>query len=234
MKPLRIQYFQHVPFEGLGYIEKWANKNNHQLFATKFYEDFTLPKITSFDWLIVMGGPMGVYDYEKFPWLNAEIEFIQQAIQADKTVIGICLGSQLVAAALGAKVYSNTIKEIGWFPLTKTKAGKQHRLLSELPDSFTSFHWHGDTFDLPNGSARLLHTKACSNQAFLYNDKILGLQFHFEVTPETLKEITTNCRHELIPQYYIQSEQEILTKTDFCKKSNDYLDSILTKLTLGK
>ena len=215
-------------------LNKWASKNNHELFSTKFYGDFTLPKITSFDWLIVMGGPMGVYDYGKFPWLNTEIEFIQQAIQADKTVIGICLGSQLIAAALGAKVYSNTKKEIGWFPLFKTKAGKQHALLNELPDYLTSFHWHGDTFDLPKDSAHLLRTKACANQAFLYNDKVLGLQFHLEVTPQTLKEITVNCRHELIPQSYIQSEQEILTNTDFCKKSNDYLDSILTKLTLVK
>ena len=106
--------------------------------------------------------------------------------------------------------------------------------MNELPDYLTSFHWHGDTFDLPKGSAHLLQTKACANQAFLYNDKVLGLQFHFEVTPQTLKEITANCRHELIQQYYIQSEQEILTNTDFCKKSNDYLDSILTKLTLVK
>lgn len=230
MRPLRIHYFQHVPFEGLGYIEQWAIKNNHQLFSTKFYEDFTLPKISSFDWLIVMGGPMGVYDYKQFPWLSTEVEFIQQAIQADKTVIGICLGAQLIAAALDVKVYSNTKKEIGWFPLTKTKAGKQHRLLNELPDCFTSFHWHGDTFDLPKGSVHLLETKACSNQAFLYKDKVLGLQFHFEVTPETLKEITANCRNELVKEYYIQSEQEILTKIDYCKKSNDYLDSILTKL----
>ena len=230
MKPIRIHYFQHVPFEGLGYIEEWAVNNNHQLSATKFYEDFTLPKITSFDWLVVMGGPMGVNDFVRFPWLKDEIELIKQAINKNKTVIGICLGSQLIASALGSKVYQNTNKEIGWFPLAKTEVGKNHALISELPNHFNSFHWHGDTFDLPHDSAHLLKTDICTNQAFLYNDKVLGLQFHFEVTAHTLKQMITNCRYELAQEAYIQSEQEILSRSDFCKKSNGYLDSILTKL----
>lgn len=230
MKSLRIHYFQHVPFEGLGYIQEWASKNNHQLAATKFYQNYSLPQMANFDWLVIMGGPMGVYDFEHYPLLKEEIELIQQAIITNKTVIGICLGAQLIASALGANVYQNTTKEIGWFPLAKTEVGQKNALLNELPEHFTSFHWHGDTFDLPNNSAHLLRTKACPNQAFLYNDKVLGLQFHFEATPQTLKEMAENCRHELTPDAYIQSEQEILSKSDFCKNSNEYLDRILTKL----
>lgn len=232
MKPLRIHYFQHVPFEGLGSIEKWAIKNNHYLTATKFFQDFALPKFSSFDWLIVMGGPMGVYNEQEFPRLKNEIDFIRQAIQANKTVVGICLGSQLIAAALGAKVYPNAKKEIGWFPITKTKTGQQHQFLQELPTNFTTFHWHGDTFDLPTDSKHLLQTEACLNQAFIYKDKVLGLQFHLEVTPQTLKEMIINCRQELIPSDYIKSEREILSKTVYCIHSNNYLESILNKLML--
>jgi GMP synthase-like glutamine amidotransferase len=230
MKQIRIHYFQHVPFEGLGFIGTWANQNKHQLTATKFYEDYQFPDLSELDWLIVMGGPMGVYDDKKFPWLATEKEFIQKAIQTDKTVIGICLGSQLIASALQAKVYPNTKKEIGWFPLTKTDAGQKHILLKEIPDLFTTFHWHGDTFDFPDGATHLLQTEICPNQAFLYNDKVLGLQFHLEVTPQTLTAMTDNCRHELIADDFIQTENEILNQADLCKYSNTYLSSILTKL----
>lgn len=230
MKQLHIHYLQHVAFEGLGFIETWANENQHILSSTKFYEEFTFPNLADFDWLIIMGGPMGVYDEEKYPWLIAEKNFIFKAIKAQKTVIGICLGSQLIASALGTKVYPNKNKEIGWFPLTKTYEGKEHSLLNDLPDEFFSFHWHGDTFDLPKDATHLLKTNICPNQAFLYRNKVLGLQFHFEVTPQTLKALTDNCRYELKADDFIQTENEILRQADLCKQSNEYLKSILTKL----
>ncbi len=231
MKQLRIHYFQHIAFEDLGYIEAWARQNNHQLTATKFYEKHKLPDPSNIDWLIVMGGPMGVYDNDKFPWLINEIKFIQNVIQTDKTVIGICLGAQLIASALGAKVYPNIKKEIGWFPLTKTEAGRMHNLLKDLPDQFTTFHWHGDTFNLPNEAINLLQTDICPNQAFLYKKKVLGLQFHLEVMPQTLTSLTNNCESELIKDDFIQSSNEILSQTELCSYSNCYLTSILNKLT---
>jgi GMP synthase-like glutamine amidotransferase len=230
MKPIRIHYFQHVPFEGLGFIETWATLNKNQLTATKFYEDDQFPDLSELDWLIVMGGPMGVYDHKKYPWLVTEIEFIQKAIQAGKTVIGICLGSQLIASALRAKVYPNIKKEIGWFPLTKTDEGQKHTLIQEIPEPFTTFHWHGDTFDIPAGATHLLQTGICPNQAFLYNNKVLGLQFHLEVTPQTLRAMTNNCRHELIADDFIQTENEILNQADLCNNSNTCLTSILNKI----
>ncbi len=114
MKTLHIHYLQHVSFEGLGYIENWISNNNHQLSGTKFFEGEVLPNNHSFDWLIVMGGPMGVNDYGKYPWLKPEKEFIRNAIENDKTVIGICLGAQLIASVLGGKVFPGIQKEIGW------------------------------------------------------------------------------------------------------------------------
>ena len=230
MKQLRIHYFQHVSFEGLGYIESWAKQNKHLLTATKFYETDILPNLLDFDWLIVMGGPMGVYDNNKFPWLVNEKEFIKEAIEAGKTVVGICLGAQLIASALGTNVYPNTKKEIGWFPLTKTNEGQSHNLLNDLPDNFIAFHWHGDTFDLPEKAIHLLQTDICRNQAFLYKNNVLGLQFHLEITPLSLTSMTENCRHELVLDNYIQTEQEILKKIELCKIANNYLTCILNKL----
>ncbi len=97
MKPVRIHYFQHVAFEGLGHIETWAKQHKHKLTATNFFENHILPDLTEFDWLIIMGGPMSVYDIQNHPWIKEEIDFIQKAIRGQKTVIGICLGSQLIA-----------------------------------------------------------------------------------------------------------------------------------------
>ncbi len=205
MEKLRIHYFQHVPFEGLGCIENWIDEQGHVLSSTKFYQNDSLPALDDIDWLIIMGGPMGVYDESKYDWLKAEKKFIDLAIKADKKVIGICLGSQLIAEALGSKVYPNHEKEIGWFPIRITADGQKNRLLSSLPESFEVFHWHGDTYDLPRGAKCLLESAGCKNQAFLYSDRVLALQFHFEVTAETIKEMVLHGREELIVEYELHN-----------------------------
>jgi GMP synthase-like glutamine amidotransferase len=230
MRTLNIHYFQHVAFEGLGYIEKWALQKGHKLTSTKFYENYVLPRQEDFEWLIIMGGPMGVYDENKFPWLKKEKEFIKSAIEANKTVIGICLGSQLIAEVLGARVYPNAKKEIGWFPVSLTTKGKENYLLKEFPDSFTAFHWHGDTFDLPDNSVHLLESKACKHQAFLYKNNVLGLQFHLEITSDSLKEMIKNCKADLVNDTYIEDEQIILMKENETEATNKILSIILEKI----
>lgn len=232
MRSLRIHYLQHVAFEGLGYIETWANQNKYPLTSTRYYESWKLPELSAFDWLIIMGGPMGVYDENKFFWLSEEKAFIEKTIRANKTVIGICLGAQLIATALGARVYPNTKKEIGWFPVTKTTASENHFLFKDLPDTCPVFHWHGDTFDLPDGAVHLLQTSICPHQAFIWNKKVLGLQFHLEVTPQTLTSMIDNCRQELIRDTFVQNEKEISNCSGLCESSNLYLKNILTQLAL--
>lgn len=232
MKQLRIHYFQHVAFEGLGCIEAWAFEKDHTLTATKFYENHQLPKIVDIDWLIIMGGPMSVHDEDKHRWLINEKAFIKQAIEAGKTVIGICLEAQLIADVLGANVYPNRYKEIGWFDVTKTTQGKAKELLKAMESSFTVFHWHGDTFDLPEGAEHLLQSEACANQAFLYKDNVLGIQAHFEATKETLNEMITHGRHELIPDQYIQTEEVIVAHLVFIHENNQRLYGLLKKLEL--
>lgn len=232
MNPFRIHYLQHVPFEGLGYIENWAREKGLKLSATKLFEFPSFPDLEEFDWLIVMGGPMSVYDELDYPWLKAEKTFIKSAIDANKTVIGICLGSQLIAAALGAKVYRNKKKEIGWFPVSLTQPALQNQFLNGFPETITVFHWHGDTFDLPNGAAHLMKSAICTNQAFLYKGKVVGLQFHLEMIPMALKEMIKNCQQELITDDYIHTEEEILKNTSLCSETNKYLASILNKLAM--
>ncbi|MBX3252557.1 MAG: type 1 glutamine amidotransferase [Chitinophagaceae bacterium] len=227
---MRIHYFQHVPFESPGYIQQWAEANRCSQSFTRFYEKYSLPDIAQIDWLVVMGGPMGVYDTEIHPWLEAEKKFIRLCIHAGKTVIGICLGSQLIASALGAAVYPNDQKEIGWFPVQLTEAARSSYLFGDFPGDFTVLHWHGDTFDLPGGATLLAESRACKNQAFLYGNNVLGLQFHFESTGDTLPLMIESCRHELAPALYVQREQELKDGSSAITTTNAMLAVILNRL----
>lgn len=231
MQQLRIHYFMHAHFEGPGSIEEWCNRHGHLLTATKFYQNEELPGLADIDWLIIMGGPMTVTDEEKFNWLAAEKQFIDKAIQAGKTIIGICLGAQLLADVLGAKVYQNAHKEIGWFPIEFTPRAIQSGLFSNAGEKPTVFHWHGDTFDLPENAIHLAQSEACKNQAFLYKEKILALQFHLEMTEQSMGKMIENCRLELVNAKYIQSENAILENSRLVENNRKMLFAILDKLS---
>jgi GMP synthase-like glutamine amidotransferase len=230
MKHLRIHYFQHVPFEGLGNIEEWVSVNGHELSSTKFYRDPSLPAPDSFDWLIIMGGPMSISDEQEYGWLIAEKLFIKQVIAAGKTVIGICLGSQLLAETLGAKVYPNDQKEIGWFPIEFTSEASSQLLFSNLQNPALVFHWHGDTFDLPPHAIHLARSEASKNQAFLYQKRVLGLQFHLEMSEATLKTMIETGRSELSEGKYVQSEAIILSQKEFMVNNKKLLFIILDRM----
>lgn len=230
MTPIRIHYLQHVSFEGLGCIEQWIHRNQHKLSVTRFFANDELPSLSDFDMLIVMGGPMGIYDDKKYPWLSQERLFIRQAIDANKTVLGICLGSQLIADAMDAKVYPNREKEIGWFNISLTQESHESDLLDGFDETFPVFHWHGDTFDLPIGAYHLLLSEGCKNQAFC-RDNVLGLQFHFEVTAESLKEMLKHGKDELTGGKYIQSEEEILDHQQPIQQNNKLMFTILDRIT---
>ena len=206
---MRAHYFQHVPFEGLGSIEPWLQSTQAEVTRTRFFEDPTIPDVNHIDLLIIMGGPMSVNDESDFPWLIAEKRFIREAIASNKAVVGICLGAQLIASALGAAVYPNQEKEIGWFPISGTSANDPRACFS-FPEELLVFHWHGETFDLPYGATRLAGSIACENQAFQLGPRIIGLQFHLETTPRSVRDIVANCRAELEPSRYVQSETQML------------------------
>ncbi|MDQ7055614.1 MAG: type 1 glutamine amidotransferase [Persephonella sp.] len=166
---MRLHYIQHVHFETPANIFRWAEKKNYTISGTKLFLGEKLPPLEQFDFLIVMGGPMGVYDEDKFPWLTQEKKFIEQCIKADKKILGICLGAQLIADVLGARVYKNSHKEIGWFPVYLTEEGKKSQSFKGFPREFTAFHWHGDTFEVPKGAVHTAFSEGCKNQSFEYN-----------------------------------------------------------------
>ena len=228
---MRIHYLQHVPFEGIASIETWAFYRGHALSSTRFFANESLPQMQDFDWLIVLGGPMNIYETEKYFWLTEEKRFIEQAIKNDKTVIGICLGAQLIADVLGAKVTQNTFKEIGWFPVELTT---ESPVFHTLPQRFKALHWHGDTFELPHGAVHLARSKACENQAFVYEEKVLSLQFHLEATTGSARQIIANCGGELVGGKYIQSSRAILWKSEYFLPANQKMYQILDNLYLSR
>lgn len=223
---MNIHWLQHVPFEGLGSIEKWAGKMGHTLSCTRLFAGDPLPQHNQFGMLVVMGGPMGIYDEKEYPWLITEKPFIRAAINAGMPVLGICLGAQLIADVLGARVSANTQKEIGWFTVTRTDPIPDG-LMGILPENQTVFHWHGDTFDLPAGAVHLYSSNVCRNQAFLYKDRVLALQFHLETALESAIPLIQNCRNELVPGPSIQTEQEIIDGIEKFAGINGTMDRIL-------
>ena len=203
---MHIHFIQHMPFEHPASIADWAAEKNHTTSYTRLFEDAAFPSIDAFDMLVIMGGVMGVYEEDEFAWMPAEKAFIKRAIEAKKKVFGVCLGVQFIAESLGAKVFPHTTKEIGWFEVEKVAP---HKLTHKLPQAFTTFHWHGDTFNLPDNTIHLFRTEGCEQQGFVYNDRVAGLQFHMEVKEDLLNGMTENERAELIKDKYVQTEEEV-------------------------
>ncbi|MBU0964972.1 MAG: gamma-glutamyl-gamma-aminobutyrate hydrolase family protein, partial [Proteobacteria bacterium] len=156
---MRAHYFQHVPFEGLGSIALWLAAAGFEITSTRFFASAELPDLNMIDLLVVMGGPMSVNDEAELPWLVLEKRFIREAIEAGKPVLGICLGAQLIASALGARIYPNPVKEIGWLPIQGISANDS--AVFRFPETEKVFHWHGETFDLPAGAIRLAKSEGC-------------------------------------------------------------------------
>lgn len=222
-------YLQHVPFESLGSIELWLGTAGYNITNTRLFESAKFPDINEIDLLIVMGGPMSACDDVDYPWLVYEKQFIHRTIDAGKSVLGICLGAQLIASSLGARVYPNRQKEIGWFQVQGIPP--LNTSIFRFPPSIKAFHWHGETFDMPSGAIQLARSEGCENQAFQIGKSVIGLQFHLETTPESASEIVTNCRDELIPSQYVQREEEILSaKPEDYRSINRVMDGLLTFL----
>lgn len=243
--PLRIHALFHTNYADLSYIKQWADSHQYPITISRSYNSDMLPALAHFDWLIVMGGPMSIHDEDAHPWLIAEKHLINQAIAAGKTVIGICLGAQLVAHCLGAAVKPTGFKEIGWYPMQLTEFGQTHPLLQDLPKQpFTVFHWHGEGFDCPKGAHSIAQTQAWANQGFIYQTAkhkqlgtwILGLQCHFEVTQESLPKMVSNG-HNAIENGCInhpntvQSAETILALgQEYIELNNARLDAIFNRI----
>lgn len=218
---MKIHAVIHGPTDGLGAIADWAKERGHAVTETHLYREETLPPQDAFDFAILMGGGMNIYQHRDHPWLVPEKAWLTEAIAQRKRVLGVCLGGQLIADVLGGKVVQNPVKEIGWWPVRLTS---RPAALAALPESFTVFHWHGDTFTLPPGAEGFAASEACGNQGFTVGDRVIGLQFHIEVTPQSVAEFIAGGESELQPARYVQSPKQI------CQPPAGYSPNVLPQL----
>ena len=180
---MKFTIFQHVPYESPGYIRDWIKEKGHTIEEVNFYDHPQLPDVKSTENLIVMGGPMNIYDDDEFHWLADERDFIKQAIKEGKKVLGICLGSQFIADAMNALVFKNEHEEVGWFEVAVDEKDFPEKYKGIFPKRFKTFHWHGDTFNMPEGIKSFISSKATVHQAFI-SKNVAAFQFHMEMNPE--------------------------------------------------
>ena len=179
---------QHASADDLGCIAPWLAARGLSPQRTAFYEGDAAPALTSFDSLLILGGSMNVDEEALYPWLTAEKRFIADALAAGKRILGICLGAQLLAEALGARVTRNPQTEIGWFDLTLSEAGRRSSWFADFPDVYPAMHWHGYGYELPAGASLLASSAMCEQQAFDYDDgRVLAVQYHPEVTAANVR-----------------------------------------------
>jgi len=226
---MKIHVIQHSSINTLGTIEEYAITKNHSLESTRFYETKSLPAVDSFNLLIIMGGPIGVYDYKENPWLRDEKEFIKKAIEAGKPVLGLCLGAQLLADILGARVYDNKNMEMGWFPVRAATQESKPDFLKGLPEEITVFHWHSRTFDLPEGSVGLFESGGCKNQGFIYDGRLVALQFHPEVNEERIKSLIKRFGDGMADGPFVQKKKEMLGQRKYLVETKKLMFTILDK-----
>lgn len=226
---MRIYSLQHEPFEDLANIEVWAKNKGHSVSKTLLFKNQKLPRLEDVDWLVIMGGSMNIYEEEKYPWLVQEKKFIKDALSKNKIVLGICLGAQLVADALGGRVSRNRYTEIGWFPVTLTRQAQHSRVFGALPNKFIAFHWHGDTFEIPPGALKIAESEACTTQAFEYG-KAIGLQFHLEYSIESINLMLQNCGDDIVEGKYIQKPEEITSQLNHVHETLKILNSLLDNI----
>lgn len=196
MKPVLV--LQHHPAESIGSIAIPLAAANIPVHALEVFRQPSLPPdLQDYSGLILMGGPMSVDEQDRFPWIQPEIAFLQSAISVGKPVLGICLGSQLIAAALGARVYPGKKKEIGWFKVRLYEGGLSDPLLAGVPASFTAFHWHGDVFEVPQNAIPLLGSDITPCQGFRFGPRTWALLCHLEVTSESVQAMIRSFPDEL-------------------------------------
>ncbi|WP_130536657.1 type 1 glutamine amidotransferase [Thiomicrorhabdus indica] len=202
----------HAPFERLGQIQLWLEQRAAVIHEVCVYQqDAVYPPLDEIDLVIVLGGPMSVNEEDKYPWLVGEKVYIREIIEANIPLLGICLGGQLIATALGSKVTLNPEMEIGWHLVERTSNSVD---VFQFPKSLEVFNWHGETFELPKGAKRLLRSKVCENQGFQIGRRVIGLQCHPEVRKQEISEWISEIGGQMEQGDYVQRPEEMLNDAD--------------------
>lgn len=221
----KVAVFQHADGECIGSMRHWFADKPFQLLTFRLDLNDPLPSVDEFDWLLIMGGPMSTYDETNYPWLIAEKQLIREAIEVGRIVLGICLGSQLIASALDAKVYPNTQLEIGWYPVSKTNA-----TASWMPEDLVPLSWHGDCFELPVNATSFACSAITPSQGFFYGKHVWALQFHLEAEPGTVEAFLALESNGLTEADYVQSKQVLFDNTNQLRQSQQAIFALLDTL----
>ncbi len=226
----RALFVTHIPFETPANVERYFRKRGIQTTTILISQDSKSSLWDKSDIIVLFGGPMGVYQANEYPWINEELQLIEDAITNGKKVLGICLGAQLIARSLGYSVYPNKHKEIGWHEVTITEDGAS-TVFSGIKNPLKVFQWHGDTFDLPDDALLLATSDACKNQAFLYKDHVLALQFHLEYTINSIENLLKYLDDHTQRGPFIQNEKTIrdgyIYLSELERNLNKILDNFL-------
>lgn len=233
---MKIHFVLHAEFELLHVMTSWAKEKGFSVSTSRPFADDPLPELFDFDWLISLGGHQSSLDLDQYPYLVSEVQLIEEAFRAEKVVLGICLGAQLIGEALGAKAERSPYKEVGVFPIELTEEGKKDFVLQNLPHTFEVVHWHNDMPGLTKAAKVLATSPGCPRQIVRYTPKVYGLQCHLEPTFNDIKAITEHFESDLEPNRYVQKKEPFL-KSDFAAinaRLVTILDNILIQYHLEK
>lgn len=229
---MRIQLIEHDP-EDFSHtnISKWIAERGYQVNQTFICSNEKLPPVDSFDWLMVMGGSPHAWDEKSIPWLTEEKDFLNDALNAGKIVLGICFGAQLLAQALGGKIFPAKHKEIGWHEISLKPEGRKSFLFKDIPDAFVTFHWHSDHFSLPRECTRLAYSEPTENQAFICpGRRVVGLQFHPEYTRQMVTYYAREHSQDWISSDYVFTKDDVLGQTDAIPDTYWLMENLLNNM----
>jgi GMP synthase-like glutamine amidotransferase len=229
---MKIQLIEHDPEDfSRTNISFWASKKGYPVNQTYICNNEPLPATDSFDWLMVMGGSQHAWDIQNNPWLQAEKKFLKDVLAEGKIILGICLGAQLLAEALGGRTFPNKHEEIGWHEVSLNQQGRSSFLFENAPSSFIAFHWHSDHFSLPRDCTTLAYSKASENQAFVCSTRpVVGLQFHPEYTREMVRYFAGKPGQNWIPDKFVSSTDEVRAKTDEIQENYWLMELLLNNM----
>lgn len=230
---MRAHWLQHVEYEDLGALAPLLVARGATLTRTLVPAGGRLPAPGDFDFLVVLGGPMSVNDDAALPWLAPEKALIGQAIAAGTPVLGICLGAQLMARALGAAVGPSPEREVGWWPVEAVAppAAPPWPVFA-FPARVTALHWHGESFALPAGAVHLARSAGCPHQAMQVGPRAIGLQFHPEADPAWARAVHAHSPGSFAPGPYVMPPGDLLDRLDErCRAGNSLLEKLLDFLS---
>ena len=233
---IQVYSLEHALYEDPVNITRWLAEHQIDIRHIRLFEGHPLPDPEMVDLLIIMGGPMNIYEEEEFSWLAGEKQFIRAVINAGTPVLGICLGGQLIADVLGGTVNRARQPEYGWHTVTRIPgvpvfSRKETGTESILfPEVIKVFQWHQDTFSIPPGSIPLYQSELCRNQAFIYNNRVIGLQFHPEMDQPTIRGFLAQSIQEIYEKNLVNTRDDIITRIDLCSDGRIFIAGLLEYL----